>query len=391
MQTILWNATVVLADRVITSGWVSIEHAHITGYGSLPVPPDYGTATLVDCAGGFIIPGIIDLHCDAIEKMVQPRPGVMVDTSIGLQVTDRLLVSAGVTCEFHSLSLDDAEFGVRNDDFVRDFIAHIAASRATTVRHLVHARVEISSVRGTESLATIIDDPSVRLVSIMDHSPGQGQYATDEAFRYYVAKTTGRTDAEIDQIIAHKQAQRAFIADRIDYVVAACQQRGIPIATHDDDTAAKIAEWNRLGIQISEFPTTFEAATAAHASGMLVGMGAPNVLRGKSSSGNLSALDAIKAGVVDWLCADYYPAALLPAAFSIATAGILTLPQAIALITANPAKAVGMDAQLGSIDVGMLADVCVVRYEGHAPIVEQVYVNGRQVYTVSPANVTFAH
>jgi alpha-D-ribose 1-methylphosphonate 5-triphosphate diphosphatase len=384
-MTLLWNAQIILHDRVITPGWIALDNAVITAYGELPVPPEHVSASMIDLQGAYVMPGIIDIHCDIIEKMVQPRPGVMLDTGLALHVTDRLLLSSGVTCEFHSLSLDDAEFGVRNDEFVRDFIMRINESQSTLIRHLVHARVEISSTRGTDTLAKIIAEPVVKLVSIMDHSPGQGQYVSDESFRFYVAKTTGRNDSEIDEIIAHKKFQRQFIPDRINTVVDLCHQYHIPIATHDDDTVAKIAEWNRLNIRISEFPTTMIAAHAARQSGMLVGMGAPNVLRGKSSGGNLSARNALIDGVVDWLCADYYPSALLPAAFLISQLGIYTLPEAIALITANPAKAVGMQDTLGQIAVGMHADLCIVRVIDDVPVVEMVYVDGGCVYTARKA------
>ena len=384
-MTLLWSAQIILHDRVITPGWIALDNAVITAYGELPVPPEHVSASMIDLQGAYVMPGIIDIHCDIIEKMVQPRPGVMLDTGLALHVTDRLLLSSGVTCEFHSLSLDDAEFGVRNDEFVRDFIMRINESQSTLIRHLVHARVEISSTRGTDTLAKIIAEPVVKLVSIMDHSPGQGQYVSDESFRFYVAKTTGRNDSEIDEIIAHKKFQRQFIPDRINTVVDLCHQYHIPIATHDDDTVAKIAEWNRLNIRISEFPTTMIAAHAAHQSGMLVGMGAPNVLRGKSSGGNLSARNALIDGVVDWLCADYYPSALLPAAFLISQLGIYTLPEAIALITANPAKAVGMQDTLGQIAVGMHADLCIVRVIDDVPVVEMVYVDGGCVYTARKA------
>lgn len=383
MLTLLWNAQIILREHIILHGWLAIDNATIAAFGELPIPPEYINATTIDVNGAYVMPGIIDLHCDIIEKMAQPRPGVMLDTGLALHVTDRLLLSSGVTCEFHSLSLDDAEFGVRNDEFVRDFITHINTAQSTLIRHLVHARVEISSTRGTATLATIIAEPVVKLVSIMDHSPGQGQYVSDESFRFYVAKTTGRNDSEIDEIIAHKKLQRQFIPDRIETVVNLCRQYDIPIATHDDDTVAKIAEWNRLNIRISEFPTTMIAAHAAHQSGMRVGMGAPNVLRGKSTSGNLSARDALIDGVVDWLCADYYPSALLPAAFLISQLGIATLPEAIALITANPAAAVGMQERLGQIAVGMHADLCIVRVVDNLPIVETVYVGGARVYTAT--------
>lgn len=378
MPTLLINATIVLRDSVIPHGWLLIESDLIASIGAMPYVPMMHGATVRDLAGAYIIPGVIDLHCDTIEKMVQPRPGVEINGAVALHITDRLLINSGVTCEFHSLSLDDAEFGVRNEDFIQNFINEIKRADHASVRHYVHARVEISSARGAYALRNIIDQPEVKLVSLMDHSPGQGQYVTDESFRYYVAKTTGRNDAEIDEIIRTKAQLKAGIPERIDYVVQLCRNAHIPIATHDDDTAQKIAMWVEMGIGISEFPTTMEAAAAAHNHGMLVGMGAPNVLRGRSSGGNLSATDAIRAGYVDWLCADYYPAALIPAAFTLVDQGLLDLPSAIALITANPAQAIGMEHHIGQIAVGLSADLVVIKRTPQ-PIVRDVYVAGVQV------------
>ncbi len=378
MSILLTNATIVLRDAVITNGWLLIEADLIAGVGAMPHAPSIHGTTVRDLGGALLMPGVIDLHCDTIEKMVQPRPGVEIDGAVALHITDRLLVNSGVTCEFHSLSLDDAEFGVRNEDFIQNFINEVNRADHASVRHYIHARVEVSSARGAYALSNIIDQPLVKLVSIMDHSPGQGQYVTDEAFRYYVAKTTGRTDSEIDEIIRTKAQLKAGIPDRIDYVVQLCRNAHIPLATHDDDTIEKIASWVEMGIGISEFPTTVEAAAAAHQHGMLVGMGAPNVLRGRSSGGNLSAIDAIRAGHVDWLCADYYPAAMIPAAFALVDHGILDLPSAIALITANPAQAIGMEHHIGHIAVGMSADLVVVARTPQ-PIVRDVYVAGVQV------------
>lgn len=378
MSILLTNATIVLRDAVITNGWLLIEADLIASVGAMPHAPSIHGATVRDLGGALLMPGVIDLHCDTIEKMVQPRPGVEINGAVALHITDRLLVNSGVTCEFHSLSLDDAEFGVRNEDFIQNFINEVNRADHASVRHYIHARVEVSSARGAYALSNIIDQPLVKLVSIMDHSPGQGQYVTDESFRYYVAKTTGRTDSEIDEIILTKAQLKAGIPDRIDYVVQLCRNAHIPLATHDDDTIEKINAWVEMGIGISEFPTTVEAAAAAHQHGMLVGMGAPNVLRGRSSGGNLSAIDAIRAGHVDWLCADYYPAAMIPAALTLVDHGILDLPSAIALITANPAQAIGMEHHIGQIAVGLSADLVVVTRTPQ-PIVRDVYVAGVQV------------
>lgn len=378
MQILLTDAHVVLRDQVIERGWVLIEDEVITGYGQAHSRPQHA-AQVYNLAGNYVLPGVIDLHCDAIEKQIQPRPGVMIDESVAFYTTDRILACSGITTELHSLSLDDAEFGVRNEEFVRNFIAQIAAANQRIINHLVHCRVEVSSERGVISLAQVVDSPYIKLISIMDHSPGQGQYPTDESFRYYVAKTTGRNDAEIDAIIQKKHALQASIPQRVEEVIRLAHAHHIPLATHDDDTAVKVHAWVEQGIRISEFPTTMEAAVAAHQHAMLVGMGAPNVLRGKSSGGNLSAIDAVKAGVVDWLCSDYYPAAMIPAAFKLADLNICSLPDAINLITYHPAKALGVEHTIGSIQLGLQADLVVVEKTATSPVVKQAYVRGHPV------------
>lgn len=384
MQFLFTNATVILPDRVVEEGWVVIDRGRIGAIGR-GAHPYAATMPQFDLDGAYLLPGLIDLHCDAIEKLVQPRPGVEIEAGIALHAADRLLLGCGVTCQFHALSLDDAEFGVRSDRFVSDFLHRLSAEQHCGARHLVHARVEVSSERGLEALKTMLGHPLLRLVSIMDHSPGQGQYTTEAAFRNYVAKTTGRSDAEIDELLARKRAAQSDVPNRIRQVIAWATKYGLPVASHDDDTPERVAQWLELGVKIAEFPTTLAAAQAAHAAGMAVGMGAPNVLRGKSSGGNLSALTAIEAGVVDWLCADYYPASLLPVIFRLADRGTLSLPAAVALVSRNPACAAGIDHLIGSIQPGLIADLIVVRRMPD-PVVQQVFVNGKPVYTLLEQN-----
>ena len=381
MDYLLTNAKLILPDLVINGGWVAIEDGVIRGIGS---PGEHlpRSSQRFDVAGKFLLPGIVDLHCDMIEKMTQPRPGVEIAPGIALHATDRLLLGCGVTSELHSLSLDDDEFGPRSDRFVSDFLARLSRERHCGARHLLHARVEVSSERGLPALRAIINNPLLRLISIMDHSPGQGQYTSEAAFRTYVARSSGRGDAEIDAILARKRDLQHDTPTRIAQVIALAAAHNIPLASHDDDTPEKVADWAAQGLRISEFPTTLAAARAAHQAGLAVGMGAPNLLRGRSSGGNLSALTAIEAGVVDWLCADYYPAALLPAAFMLAERGILSLPAAVALITRNPAHAIGMGHQIGSIAVGLSADLLLVEPTPD-PVVRQVFVAGRPVLTLN--------
>lgn len=379
MSFMLTNATIVLPDRVVEAGWVVIERGRIgaIGHGIYPQAP---VMPHFDLDGAYLLPGLIDLHCDAIEKLVQPRPGVDIDAGIALHAADRLLLGCGVTCQFHALSLDDAEFGVRSDRFVSDFLHRLTVERHCGARHLVHARVEVSSERGITALETMLGHPLLRLVSIMDHSPGQGQYVDEQAFRNYVARTSGWSDTDIDRIIARKRAMQADIPRRVEQVITWATRHGLPVASHDDDSPDKIRQWVRYGVRIAEFPTTLSAAQAAHTAGLAVGMGAPNVLRGRSSGGNLSALAAIEAGVVDWLCADYYPAALLPVIFRLADRGTLSLPAAVALVSLGPARAVGLEYEIGSIQPGRRADLIVVRRMPD-PVVQQVFVGGRPVYT----------
>lgn len=377
MQTLIKNGTLVLPDRLIEDGWLLIEDERIVALGENATCPQ-GIAGEIDAAGDFVLPGLIDLHCDAIEKLVEPRPNVQFDLHVAIGEVDHRLAACGITTEFHALSLDDSEFGVRSTDFVRRFAQAVQAEPDLVVRHEVHARFELTSENGFEVIKQLIAEREVRLVSLMDHSPGQGQYASEEAFRDYVKRTVNKTDAELDQLLEMKRRQAINIPQRIATVTQLAREAKLALATHDDDTAAKVEQWPALGVTMAEFPTTLEAARRAHELGLAVCMGAPNVLRGKSSGGNLSALAAIEAGVTDVLCADYYPAAMLGAAFKLAALHILDLPQAVRLVTLNPAQAVGLADRFGSLEPGKIADLLIVRLNHLAhPKVRQVLVNGR--------------
>ncbi len=383
MQTLIHNATLVLPDHLIEKGWLLIEDERIAGLGQSATCPS-GITHQIDAAESFLMPGLIDLHCDAIEKLVEPRPNVQFDLHIALGEVDRRLAACGITTEFHAVSLDDNEFGVRSVAFVRELAQHInAEADSLLIRHEVHARLELTSKRGFEVMLEMIEAREVRLVSLMDHSPGQGQYATEQAYRDYVKRTVQKTDAEVDALLEMKRGQAAFKSQRIATVSRLAQEAGMALATHDDDNPAQIEQWPELGVTIAEFPTTMEAARKAHQLGLAVCMGAPNVLRGKSSGGNLSALEAVQAGVTDVLCADYYPAAVLGAVFKLTTQNNMSLPEATRMVTLNPATAIGKGAELGSLEVGKYADLIVVSLpRATHPKVQHVFMNGKQRLTI---------
>jgi alpha-D-ribose 1-methylphosphonate 5-triphosphate diphosphatase len=380
MQTLIYNARIVLPTTVVENGWLLIEDEFIRALGSEDTRPHECTVT-IDATASFLLPGLIDLHCDAIEKLIEPRPRVRFPLALALQEADLRLAASGITTEFHAVSLDDGEFNIRSDAFVRELCQIIKETgHAQLIRHKVHARLELSSQRGYRAMMEMIAQGYFDLVSLMDHSPGQGQYRTEAAYHEYILRTTGKSSEEIDAFLLVKKAQMSAIPDRIKGIAHLAHQLGLAVATHDDDTAAKVEQWPELGVNISEFPTTLEAARRAHELALAVCMGAPNVLRGKSSGGNLSALVAIQAGVTDVLCSDYYPAAMINAVFSLARQQILSLPDAVRLVTLNPARAVGLDKTVGSLEVGKVADLILVKPGLHDVVsVERVFVSGKEV------------
>jgi alpha-D-ribose 1-methylphosphonate 5-triphosphate diphosphatase len=384
MQTLIHNATLVLENELMEDGWLLIEGEHILALGELETCPGQNGVRAIDGAGAYLLPGIIDLHCDAIEKLVEPRPNTHFPIALALQEADLRLASCGITCEFHAVSLDDNEFGVRSDNFIYELCQAIAAYEVwALVRHKIHARLELSSQRGSTIIANMIERHECDLVSLMDHSPGQGQYRTVEAFREYVMRATERNQEEVDELLAIKQEQAENIPTRITRVAQLAREHSITIATHDDDSACKVEQWPQLGVTVSEFPTTMEAALRAHELGMVVCMGAPNVLRGKSSGGNLSALQAIQENVASVLCSDYYPAGMLATTFALVDQGVLTLPAATRLVTLNPARAVGMADMHGSLTAGKIADlILVARNAAGFGRVECAFVGGRMTLSV---------
>ena len=379
MRTLIHNATLILPNNLVEGGWLLIEDGRILDLGEEAKRPHVADR-LVNAHMQFLLPGLIDLHCDAIEKFVEPRPDIHFDIQFALAQADWRLAGSGITTEFHAVSLDDNEFGVRSETFTHDLYQALTVTREETlVRHKIHARLELTSRRGCEAVTQLIEQRACDMISLMDHSPGQGQYRTEEAFREYVKRSTTRSPEDIDALLEMKRSQAREIPSRVERVTELARSAGLAIATHDDDSAAKVQQWPRLGVTVSEFPTTLEAARTAHDLDLAVCMGAPNVVRGKSSSGNLSAHEAIRAGVVDVLCSDYYPAAMLGAVFLLAMQQLLTLPQAVRLVTLNPAQAVGLSDKYGSLEVGKVADVILVRpnWQG-IPAIQRLFVQGEE-------------
>ena len=378
-EQILSNARLVLADQVI-HGSLLIRDGLIAdisaGASSLPQAQDLG--------GDLLLPGLVELHTDNLEKHMSPRPGVDWPSASAVLTHDAQIVAAGITTVFDALSIGDINpKGKRMQQLgvMLEAIAEAEASGQTRAEHRLHLRCEVSHPQCLELFRELVEQPLVQLVSVMDHAPGQRQFARMEKYREYYMGKYHLSPAEMDAFVSeqlansarHSVSQRAAIVD-------ICRSRDLALASHDDATLEHVSESADYGMAIAEFPTTFEAAEASHARGLKVLMGAPNIVRGGSHSGNIAAADLARGGVLDILSSDYYPASLLQAALGLAEQDNgYDLPRAIATISLAPARAAGLDDR-GEIAVGLRADLVQAQVHKGQPVIGQVWRQGRRVF-----------
>jgi len=375
---IVENGKLVLLDGIHDGAAIQIE-------GGLIVKIGKGQAAAgvkkINAAGRYVMPGMIDLHSDALEKELEPRPNTLFPTDMVLLEMDKKLAACGITTMYHSISFAEGEIGIRSNKMADGIIREInRLSPKLRVRTKVHARYEMTDESAVPFLEKLIDEAKVNLLSFMDHTPGQGQFRDDASFHRYFQKVYQKMDSEITGIVKRKVASQKFLQQRLDYLIDLCRKRNIPMASHDDDSEAKVEWLRRKGISISEFPVNMDAAFAACRNNLHVCLGAPNALRGNSQSKNLSAREAIAVGLCHVLCSDYAPMTLLHAVFKLADEGLLRLHEAIRLVTINPAKAVGIDHDTGSLQEGKAADFIIVdKQNGHAQVLK-TFVAGQEVF-----------
>ena len=377
MTLILTNARLVLMDEVVL-GTVVVEDGIIAD-----VQPGRGSPApgAVDLRGDTLMPGIVDVHTDNLERQVQPRSNARWPSRSAMAAHDAQCAAAGVTTVLDALCLGDLGFDKDRVLTFHDGVADLDALADTGLlksEHFLHLRCELPAPDMMGLLDPVAEHPRVRMVSLMDHSPGVGQYANLDRYRAMRLRE-GHGLAWIEGRIAELQEQRArtrgpnrrALLDRI-------VPLGIVLASHDDNTAEEVAENAADGIRISEFPVSMLAATEARARGMDVIAGAPNIVRGGSHSGNVSAADLVRGRMVDAYASDYVPSSLLEAAFaSVAQTGI-TLAQGVAMVTANPARMAGL-LDRGRIEPGLRADLLHVREHEGMPVVRQVWRGGERV------------
>lgn len=374
---VLKNARLVLKDDVI-EGTMTVSDGRITDLSS-------GQSTVpgaVDCDGDLIIPGLIELHTDNLERHIQPRPRVDWPHGPAILAHDGELASVGITTVFDAMRVGSIPNGKgRYLKYARPLASELMEMReagALRISHYLHLRAEVCSETLEDELAEFTPEDRVGLVSLMDHTPGQRQFRDISKLKLYVQGKHNMTDAEFDAHVENLRTLRDRHGDRHEEVaVSEAGRLGAILASHDDTTQEQVAVSAAHGIRLAEFPTTEEAATACHAHGIAVMMGAPNLIRGGSHSGNVAAADLAEAGLLDILSSDYVPSALLTGAFLLADLWG-DLPRGVATVTGAPAQASGLTDR-GEIAVGRHADLVRVARVGQMPVVRSVWCHGRRV------------
>ncbi|WP_349963088.1 alpha-D-ribose 1-methylphosphonate 5-triphosphate diphosphatase [Rhizobium sp. ZPR3] len=350
---------------------------------SAPHPVPHERADVFDCEGDFLLPGLIDIHTDNIEHYAHPRPGVRWPSMLAAVLAhDWQLLGSGITTVLDALSLGDYDSGGNRAAMLNEVIPKMIQARAAGLLkadHYFHFRCELSDPVLPDMVERHLDNPDIKLVSIMDHTPGQRQWHNLELYREFRRKKNARVwnEDEFTAYIVEKQEyQRQHVPNRRATIGELCRSRGIIMASHDDTTAADAEESSAEGIKISEFPTTIEAARRSRELNMKVVMGAPNIVLGGSHSGNVSAIELAHLGLLDVLTSDYVPGSLLQAIFSMASKGF-DLSEAVAMVTKNPADLLGFNDR-GHISPGLKADLIRVRLIDGVPIIRNIWVAGRQ-------------
>jgi alpha-D-ribose 1-methylphosphonate 5-triphosphate diphosphatase len=375
-ETILTNAALVLRHEV-TRGSLVMRDGHIAeiqpGRSRLPAG--------LDLEGDHLLPGIIDVHTDNLERQVQPRSGARWPSRSAFLAHDAQTAAAGVTTVLDALCLGDLGFDTERIETFRNGVADLDALADTGLlksEHWLHLRCELPAPDMPALLDQVADHPRVRMVSLMDHSPGVGQYADIDRYRALRLRT-GHAPDKVEARIVFLLEQRARLRDaQRAWLLARLLGKDLPLASHDDWDEREIRENARDGILISEFPVSLPAATEARAQGMEIIAGAPNLVRGGSHSGNVAALDLVRADLVDVFASDYVPAAMIEAAWRASEQAGLPLHEAIATITDSAARMCHLPDR-GRLEPGLRADLVRVTPHHGLPVVRAVWRTGERV------------
>lgn len=377
-EQIFTNARVVLGQEVLPRATVRVAGGRITGIDS-GISSQPGA---IDVDGDWLLPGLVEVHTDNLERHVMPRPKVTFPMRAAVQAHDAELAAAGITTVLDAIGVGDPYgdgFRSRDQSALLGVLDQLESASALRCQHLIHVRCELPAPNAQELFEPFAGHPRLRLISLMDHTPGQRQWTDVEQARIYYTGKKGWSDAQFDEEVriapqrqaTHAQPNRRWFADF-------ARAHGVALATHDDTTLEHVEEARALGASMSEFPTTLAAARHAHAHGLKTIAGAPNVVRGGSHSGNVAAATLAREGVLDGLSSDYVPGSLLQATWVLHREAGFSLPEAMRVVARGPAEAAGLHDR-GEIAPGLRGDLLRVREVEAHPVVREVYVEGRRV------------
>lgn len=376
---IITNVNLVLENEVV-KGSLELRDGKIVSMSD----SQSQVAGAYDGEGDFLMPGFIELHTDNLEQYFTPRPKVDWPPFSAMSAHDTQLIGSGITTVLDAVALGDFRDEKRQTNLAL-FINTVVDSQKrnlTRAEHLLHLRCEVPHESTVGMFEKYVDLPEVQLVSLMDHAPGQRQFVDVEKYRTYYQGKHNLTDSEM-AAFEKKQVELSerWSTQNRNEICRQCREHNIPMASHDDATKAHVQESKDLGMVIAEFPTTVEAAKRSHELGLKVLMGAPNVVRGGSHSGNVAAHELASHGVLDILSSDYYPMSLLEGIYKLSwdERNTLTLPQAVQLVTKNPAQALSLNDR-GVIAEGKRADLVLAKQVDGHPLVARVWRQGKKVF-----------
>ncbi|MEB7681375.1 alpha-D-ribose 1-methylphosphonate 5-triphosphate diphosphatase [Klebsiella michiganensis] len=377
---IINNVKLALEDEVI-NGSLEVQDGRISAFAE----SQSRLAEAIDGEGGWLLPGLIELHTDNLDKFFTPRPKVDWPAHSAMSSHDALMVASGITTVLDAVAIGDVRDGgdrLENLEKMINAVEETQKRGLNRAEHRLHLRCELPHHTTLPLFEKLVGREPVSMVSLMDHSPGQRQYADRSKYRDYYQGKYHLTNEEMDKFEEEQMAlAAAWSQPNRQRIAAICRERNIALASHDDATCEHVLESRQLGSVIAEFPTTIAAAQASRQHGMNILMGAPNIVRGGSHSGNVAAHHLAASGLLDILSSDYYPASLLDAAFRIADdeGNAFTLAQAIRLVSKNPAQALGLHDR-GAIAEGKRADLVLARRHGEHIHIDHVWRQGKRVF-----------
>jgi alpha-D-ribose 1-methylphosphonate 5-triphosphate diphosphatase len=377
-QRIIRNARVVTATESFI-GCVTVEGDTIRSVerNSTSVPG------AEDWEGDWLLPGLVELHTDNLEKHLVPRPGVLWNATSATVTHDAQCAAAGITTVLDSIVIGDMDQGGTRSQTYDTSIRALHACRdggLMRVEHLLHLRCEVSALDILDVFERYADDPLVELVSVMDHTPGQRQWRDLVKYRRYAERNGSIRDADYDRLVDERRKhQEKFAIPQRAAVISGSHARNIPIASHDDTEVEHVEQARDERIGLSEFPTTVAAAQAARAAGIGIIMGGPNLVKGGSHSGNVSAAELAQRDLLDIMSSDYVPSSLLQSVFLLRDQLGWTLPKAVNTVARNPTQAIGLKDR-GEIAPGLRADFIRVKEAGDMPIVRGSWCRGERAF-----------